>query len=105
MLLVHQEVDYLLNRTYNKDMKISYDPNKNQRNIEERGLSFEIASELDWATANIIVDERKDYGEKRYQIYGYIEERLYVAIFTPRADKVHIISLRKANKREMNRYG
>ena len=47
MLLVHQEVDYLLNRTYNKDMKISYDPNKNQRNIEERGLSFEIVSELD----------------------------------------------------------
>jgi uncharacterized DUF497 family protein len=29
---------------------------------------------------------------------------LHVMVFTPRANKAHVISLRKANKREVKRY-
>jgi len=46
-------------------MKIEFDPAKNARNIEERGLSFNDVMHLDWASAIFKVDDRKDYGEAR----------------------------------------
>ena len=32
-------------------LRFSFDPVKNARNIEERGLSFAEAAEFDWSTA------------------------------------------------------
>ncbi len=86
-------------------MQLSFDPDKNKRNIQERGLDFNKAAELDWATALIDEDTRQDYGERRYRVLGCIGERLYALIFTPRAGMVHVISLRKANAREAKHYG
>ena len=86
-------------------MQLSFDPDKNERNIEQRGLDFNLAADLDWATALIDEDIRHDYGERRFRVLGCIGERLYALIFTPRAGKVHVISLRKANAREVKHYG
>ena len=80
------------------------DPKKEDRNIAERGLSLERAEQLDWTTALIWEDQRKDYGEHRYCVLGLIEDRLHSVVFTPRNGKPRVISLRKANKREVNRY-
>ena len=80
------------------------DPSKEGRNITERGLSLDLAEQLDWATALIWEDNRKDYGERRYCVLGFIEDRLHSVVFTPRDGKPRIISLRKANKREVKRY-
>jgi uncharacterized protein len=44
-------------------MAIAIDPRKNAKNVEERGLSFELVHSIEWQTALIIVDDRKDYGE------------------------------------------
>jgi uncharacterized protein len=85
-------------------LAISYDPAKNERNIAERGISFELAAEFDWASALIAEDLREDYGESRYQAIGFIGTRLHVLVFTPRATSVHVISLRKANQREAGMY-
>ncbi len=85
-------------------MHISFDPAKNDTNIVSRGLNFELVEQLDWATALIEEDTRKTYGEQRFQVLGFIGERLHAAVFTPRAGKVHVISLRKANSREVKRY-
>ncbi len=85
-------------------MRITYDPDKCLRNIEERGLAFDIAVDLDWSSALIVEDLRRDYGERRFQVLGYIGDRLHVLVFTPRAAAVHVISLRKANNREVKRY-
>lgn len=49
-------------------------------------------------------DDRKDYGERRYRALGFIGDRLHAVVFTPRAGKVHVISLRRANKREVKQY-
>ena len=78
---------------------------KNARNIAERGLAFNLVSELDWAEALIDEDTRKNYGERRFRVLGCITGRLYAVVFTPRAEKSHVISLRKANSREVERYG
>ena len=53
----------------------------------------------------VVEDLRKDYGERRFRVFGYIEDRLYAVVFTPREDAVHVISFRKANSREVKRYG
>lgn len=42
-------------------MSFSYDPNKNKRNIELRGLNFDRVTELDWDNAWIYEDERNEY--------------------------------------------
>jgi uncharacterized DUF497 family protein len=85
-------------------MDITYDANKNTKNIADRGLSFELVRELEWATALVVEDLRKDYSERRFQVIGYIGARLHVVVFTLRASAIHVISLRKANKREVQRY-
>lgn len=85
-------------------MGITYDPAKSERNEHERNLPFSLVAQLDWSGALIEEDDRKDYGERRYRVLGFIGDRLYAVVFTPRAGKVHVISLRKANKREVKQY-
>ena len=85
-------------------MEIEYDCAKNDRNITERGLSFDLARHMIWAEALVIKDLRKDYEETRYQALGPIQGRLYVLVFTIRDTVLRIISLRKANAREVAKY-
>ncbi len=85
-------------------MKIEFDPAKNAKNILERGISFELAAEFDLATAKIWADTRKDYGEERFIALGYIGERLFSLVFTVRGEVLRVISLRKANSREVKSY-
>jgi len=85
-------------------MDISFDAPKNERNRRERRLSFELVQNFDWSSALIKEDNRREYGERRFQALGFIEERLFMLVFTPRPPKVHVISLRKANEREIKRY-
>ncbi len=83
---------------------ISFDPIKSLRNEAERGLSFSLVQQMDWDSALMKEDLRKDYGERRFQALGFIGDRLHAVVFTPREDKLHIISLRKANAREVKHY-
>jgi len=85
-------------------MKIEFDAAKNQKNITERGIGFNLAVNFDLATAKIWQDTRKDYGEARYIALGYIGDRLYSMVFTVRGDVLRVISLRKANSREVKSY-
>lgn len=85
-------------------MQITYDPAKCERNTADRGLSFELVRAFDWSVALVLEDQRQDYGERRFQALGFIGDRLYMLVFTPRAGAVHVISLRKANKREVTGY-
>jgi uncharacterized DUF497 family protein len=82
----------------------SFDPAKNARNIELHGISLARAADFNWHDALNVEDTRRDYGERRFQAFGFIDSRLYVLIHTPRPGTVHVISLRKANKREARRY-
>lgn len=85
-------------------MKIEFDPEKNARNIELRGISFEEAARFEWESAVLIPDTRRDYEEPRYRAFGFIEDRLHALVFTLREGSIRVISLRKANRREVLRY-
>jgi len=79
-------------------------PKKNQQNIDKRGISFNVANYFEWGGALVVEDTRKDYGEPRYSAIGFIDDRLHVLVFTLRNEAIRVISLRKANNREIKRY-
>ena len=62
-------------------MRISYDPAKNERNIRNRGLSFDSAAQFDFEGALYAVNERQDYGEMRYIAIGMLGVRPHVLCF------------------------
>ena len=89
---------------YNK-LKIVFDPVKNASNLEKHeGVSLMDAHAFDWDHALYLQDTRQDYGECRMLGIGTIAKRLYVVVFVDRAHERRIISLRKANSREVKRY-
>ena len=85
-------------------MDIEFDPAKNAANIQERGLSFELAAEFDFQTAVIRVDNRRDYGETRFRSVGLLNGRVHALVFTETASGIRVISFRKANPREVKDY-
>ncbi len=57
---------------------------------------------FEWQTAAISPSPRR--GEARYVALGYIGDRLHYVVYTMRGGKCRIISLRKANSREIRQY-
>lgn len=85
-------------------MSYEWDDNKLAINLAIHKVHFSLVEQFDWTSAAIESDTRKNYGEPRFIAYGLIENRLHCLVFTPRGQHVRIISLRKANRREVNRY-
>ena len=79
-----------------------WDENKRRRNLEKHGVDFSAVYDFDWNTASSADDRRHD--EPRFVAIGYIDERLHVIVFTERGNSKRIISLCKANPREVKRY-
>ena len=85
-------------------MHYEWDDNKNIANIAKHGVDFSIAVDFDWSSAIETIDNRYVYGEERYIALGFIKNRLYVLVYVYRHDYIRLISLRKANKREIDYY-
>ncbi len=85
-------------------MNITYDPAKDASNIALRGLSFERVAEFEFETAVFTVDARRDYGEIRHRALGFLDGRLHALVLVETAEGIRVISFRKANKREVQRY-
>jgi uncharacterized DUF497 family protein len=85
-------------------MKIEFDPAKSVKNLTERGLPFEVVADFDFSSAIIWQDDRFNYPETRIIALGLIGHRLHVVCFTAIEGGIRIISLRKANRREITRY-
>ncbi|EYS96155.1 hypothetical protein CF68_21600 [Cupriavidus sp. SK-4] len=85
-------------------MDITFDPVKDVSNQSKHGVSLALAARFDWPNLLAGIDDRADYRELREIGFGVIDERLYCVVFTQRGNAMHIISLRKANKREVRNY-
>jgi uncharacterized protein len=86
-------------------MRIEFDPEKSERNVRERGLSFTAAARFDFETATFKEDRRRDYGERRIVGIGYLDGRLHFLCFKPLGPPhIRVISFRKANMKERKRY-
>jgi uncharacterized DUF497 family protein len=85
-------------------VRFEFDPKKDQLNLHKRGVSLAPASELDWDSALLWVDDRRDYGETRILALAPRTDLLYYVAFVDRLDVRRVISLRRANRREVRRY-
>ena len=85
-------------------MRIEFDPVKDANNQLKHGVSLAMAAELDWDAAWVWVDERIDYNEMRMIALAPKTETLYYVAFVNRGDVRRIISLRRANRREVKHY-
>jgi len=82
----------------------TWDEAKRTSNREKHGVDFSEATHFEMESAVALRDDRKDYGEVRYRAFGHIKGRLHALVFTWRGSRIRIISLRRANAREINRY-
>ena len=82
-----------------------WDETKRRRNIAEHTIDFAAAEAFEWDTAVVEIDDREDDGELREIAWGFIGVRLHVMVFTRRRGVIRIISLRKADQKDVRKYG
>jgi uncharacterized protein len=85
-------------------MKFQWGKEKAEANFRKHGVNFESVTEFDFTTAMVGVDDRFQYGETRLVAVGLIGFRVHVLVYTERGETVRVISLRKANAREIRKY-
>ena len=86
-------------------VKYEWDAAKNRENARNHGCAFDLMFDFDWAEAVEVLDDRFDYGEERWLALGPIGAKLYALAFSPRGnDKVRVISLRPATRKERTAY-
>ena len=81
-------------------MRITCDPAKRQRTLQERGLDLRSAKEVFSGPHFTRSDDRFDYGEPRFITVGWLDARLVVFVWTPRGTARRIISMRHCHERE-----
>lgn len=84
-------------------MRVTYDPEKRERTLEDRGLDFDDARFVFAGVTLEVEDTRKVYGEVRIICFGLLAGRMVVVGYTPRGADRHVFSMRKANDREQAR--
>ena len=83
---------------------VDLDPAKDEQNRRKHGLPLALGA---IALANLVgevEDDRHDYGERRVIAFGTIGGRLHVCIYTMRGEVYRLISLRRANRKEVRRW-
>jgi len=81
-------------------MRITCDPAKRRRTLQERGLDMRRAKEIFAGLHFTRPDDRFDYGEPRFITVGWLDARLVVFVWTPRGSARRIISMRHCHERE-----
>jgi uncharacterized DUF497 family protein len=85
-------------------VQLDFGPGKDATNLTKHGLSLAAAAQLSWDAALIWIDNRADYGEVRMVALAPIGEILFFVAFVDREPARRIISLRRANRREVSHY-
>lgn len=83
-------------------MAIEFDPDKDASNVAKHGVSLSRAVDLEILA--FLEDGRAEYGETRYRAWGLIGGKAYCLAFTRRDGEIRAISLRRAHRKEMDRY-
>jgi len=85
-------------------MKFEWDDVKAAANRAKHGVAFEDVTDFDWNASVDTPDHRKNYNEQRVIATSTIRGRPHVLVYVQRNEYVRVISLRKANKREVSKY-
>lgn len=85
-------------------MAYDWNPVKAETNLAKHGVAFNAMADFEWNTARVQADTRAHYGEIRLTAKGMIGDDLFVLVFTIRRNLIWIISLRRANRKEVRSY-
>jgi hypothetical protein len=81
-----------------------WDEDKSEANLRNRGFDFAYAALVFDGPILEIDDERENYGERRIQVIGRVDDDVFFVVYTWRGDVRRIISARLANRRERDVY-
>lgn len=84
--------------------KITFDPLMRERTRRERGLDFLDAGRVFEGETFTFDDLRRDYGESRRVTVGFLAGRMVIVVWVARGKARHVVSMRKANEREIKAY-
>jgi len=84
-------------------MKFEFDTTKSEINRVKHGIDF-IESRQLWEDKNAMVFPVFHPVEDRFILLARYRKKLWAAVFTPREDRIRIISVRRARKNEERHY-
>lgn len=84
-------------------MELEFDPEKSAANRAKHGIDFFEAQEL-WGDPKHLIVPARSTTEIRYALIGDYDNTVWVCIFTPRGEKLRIISVRRARNEEKEGY-
>jgi len=85
-------------------MQIEFDDEKRDMTLQERGLDFARAAEIFAGMHLTLPDDRRNHKEQHFFTVGRLDARIVIVVWTPRGKARRIISMRKANEREVKNY-
>ncbi|MEE4453750.1 BrnT family toxin [Novosphingobium resinovorum] len=83
-----------------RSLRIEYDEAKRRKILAERGIDIADAHRVFADTHIQVLDDRKDYGETRYRVFGFLHGRRVSLVWTPRDGNRRIITIRHAHHGE-----
>lgn len=85
-------------------MKFEWDANKRRENLRKHGFDFADAELVFEKETYSIIDNRFDYGEVRFFTLGLLFGRVVAISHTETNEVIRIISMRKADKYDQEKY-
>lgn len=83
-------------------MRFSWHEAKRRRNLHEHGFDFRDAEKVFEGLTYTFEDDRLSYGEQRFVTLGWLEGAPVSIAHTETLARIHVISFRKATRRETN---
>ena len=84
--------------------ELDFDPAKRILTLVNRGLDFLDCDKVFSAPHLQLEDDRQDYGERHFIVFGWLDARRVVVAWPPRVNKRRIISMRYAHAEEFAPY-
>jgi uncharacterized protein len=85
-------------------MGFQWDARKSASNEVKHGISFEQAAQIFRGPVLKTLDDRIDYGEARFVALGVYDGEVLSVVVTERGGDLRLISARKANRHEREKY-
>ncbi|GHU71089.1 hypothetical protein FACS189450_06550 [Spirochaetia bacterium] len=90
----------------NTEIVFEWDEEKRQRILAERGLDIVILAPILLDDPNVVIkqDIRRNYPEDRFLAWGLVDGTRLCLCFTPRNDKIHLITIFKMHKKQWEKH-
>jgi len=80
-----------------------FDPVKSNTNNTKHGIDFKTATKL-WSDSDRVIIQTRTTSEERFLLIAKLSDTYWSVIYTPRKNKIRIISARKSRKNEIEIY-